>query len=129
VVFNYLGQVDNIISESKWFSGVSESVGANRSEENILSEKLAVNGLIQGGELAFSWTYSTKHYEEATINRLAEAFITNLEKLIDHCVEHKKGGTQVGYTPSDFGLGSDVSYDELDRFMEEEDNIDNILSF
>ncbi len=117
ILFNYLGQVDNVIRESKWFSGTGESAGSGRSEELIVTEKLSINSIIKGGELILNWTYSPKHYEEVTIQKLATAFINNLEWLISHCLEQQKLG--VVYTPSDYGLGDEISYEELDQFLNE----------
>jgi len=89
-------------------------------------EKLSVTAFVQSGELVVNWAYSSLHYNASTINGLAISFITNLEGLIAHCMEQQKSG--VVYTPSDYGLGADVSYKELDDFLEE-DNSENILSF
>ena len=52
IVFNYLGQLDNVVSVSKWFSGAEESNGTGKNDEEVMGEKIAVNGLIQGGELS-----------------------------------------------------------------------------
>ena len=74
IVFNYLGQVDNIVSSSKWFSGAGESSGSSSSEEQTVSHKLSVNGMVQGGELILNWKYSSLHYEKETIEKLVERY-------------------------------------------------------
>jgi non-ribosomal peptide synthase protein (TIGR01720 family) len=79
IVFNYLGQTDNIVNDGKWFKGAGEAAGATRSEQHILSEKISINCIIRGGQLSVNWTYSSRHYNEATIQKLAEEYITNLE--------------------------------------------------
>ncbi|MBK8549760.1 MAG: amino acid adenylation domain-containing protein [Ignavibacteria bacterium] len=117
IVFNYLGQLDNVISSGKWLSGAGESSGEFTSEENIKSETLSVNGMVQEGELILNWSYSSRHYEKKTIAAIVERYQSNLELLISHCIEQQKSGTV--YTPSDYGLGSDISNDELDRFLSE----------
>ncbi|MEJ7738035.1 MAG: amino acid adenylation domain-containing protein [Chitinophagaceae bacterium] len=128
IVFNYLGQLDNVIREGKWLKGTGESTGANTSGNHAVSEKISVNGFIQGGQLVLSWSYSSLHYLEETVNRLESDYLYNLESLIAHCIEQQRSG--VVYTPSDYGLSARVTYQELDRFLErEEDNIDNIMSF
>jgi hypothetical protein len=73
-----------------------------------------------------NWSFSSRHFYEETIRKVAADYLVNLEALIAHCVEQGKLGSI--HTPSDYGLGLDVSYDELDAFMEE-DNSDNIISF
>ncbi|MEO6638263.1 MAG: condensation domain-containing protein, partial [Ginsengibacter sp.] len=117
IVFNYLGQTDNVVKESKWFSGVQESAGEGRSEELIVTEKLFVNSIVSGGKLKLTWLYSTKHFMEDTIKDLSAAYIANLESLIDHCLHQQKGGET--YTPSDYGLGEEISFEELDQFLNE----------
>ncbi|MEO6868799.1 MAG: condensation domain-containing protein, partial [Ginsengibacter sp.] len=117
IVFNYLGQVDNVVRESKWFSIAKELTGNGNSEEMGMTEKLSINSIITEGELAIHWTYSTMHYEEETISKLASNYISNLELLIAECAEQKKKGEI--YTPSDYGLGLDIKYNELDKFLDE----------
>ncbi|MEO7768162.1 MAG: amino acid adenylation domain-containing protein, partial [Ferruginibacter sp.] len=116
ILFNYLGQLDNVVSKGAWLKGAGESAGAGRSEEQLLKEKLSVNSSVRGGQLLLSWSYSSIHYEESTIKKLAADYVANLELLITHCIEQQRKG--VVYTPSDYGLGSEISYEELDRFLE-----------
>ncbi|HET9276550.1 MAG TPA: condensation domain-containing protein, partial [Flavitalea sp.] len=117
IQFNYLGQADNVLSAGKWLSVANELAGADRSEEYTISNKISVNGMVQAGELMLDWTYSGKHYEEATIHQLVAKYLSNLRAIISHCISRQKTG--VVFTPSDYGLGSEVSYDELDRFVNE----------
>ncbi|MGI8634025.1 MAG: condensation domain-containing protein, partial [Segetibacter sp.] len=70
IVFNYLGQLDNIVRESKWFAGAGESTGAGMSEE-LLTEKLSVNSVVRAGQLIVNWSYSKNHYNDETIANLA----------------------------------------------------------
>ena len=64
-----------------------------------------------------NWSYSSRHYDKETISRIAGDYINHLLRLIGHCQEHGKTG--VTYTPADYGLSADVSYGELDIFLEE----------
>ena len=65
----------------------------------------------------------TANSQQPTIN--CQLQTVNSQQLIR---QQSSGG--VVYTPSDYGLGSDISYEELDRFLhEKEDNVDNIISF
>ena len=66
-------------------------------------------------------TYSSRHFADATIQKLAEDYLKNIESLIGHCLEQEKSG--LVFTPSDFGLNGDISYKELDEFLEEDDDI------
>ena len=44
-----------------------------------------------------------------------EKYQSTLESLIAHCMEQQKSGTV--YTPSDYGLGSEISVEELDQLL------------
>ena len=117
IIFNYLGQLDNVVSSGKWLSGAGESGGAETNADHTLNYKLSVNSMVQGGELILNWGFSKCHYEKKTVEELSERFKTTLESLIDHCIEQEKSGSV--FTPSDYGMGSEISYAELDKFMEE----------
>ena len=70
--------------------------------------------MVQRDELVLNWSYSNLHFDNETITGLAESFNSNLGSLIDHCIDQQKSGTV--YTPSDFGLESEISIDDLDQF-------------
>jgi non-ribosomal peptide synthase protein (TIGR01720 family) len=120
ILFNYLGQSDNVIGNSQWLSGAGESAGLSISEEQAVSEKISVNAMIQSGQLALDWIYSTKHYSESTIKAVVDNYLANLESLVNHCIEQQKAGAI--FTPSDYGLSSVVNYKELDSFLNESFN-------
>ncbi|MBV9788896.1 MAG: hypothetical protein JOZ51_12015, partial [Chloroflexi bacterium] len=44
------------------------------------------------------WSFSEEIHQQATIERLAEDYITSLRALIAHCLSPDSGG----FTPSDF---------------------------
>jgi amino acid adenylation domain-containing protein/non-ribosomal peptide synthase protein (TIGR01720 family) len=121
IVFNYLGQLDNVVNESSWFSAAGESSGAAASPLTPVNEKLSLSGFVQSGELTLSWGYSSLHYEAGTISKLSAAYLSNLEALITHCIQQEQTGGQV-YTPSDYGLGAAIRYAELDAFLDEDYN-------
>jgi non-ribosomal peptide synthase protein (TIGR01720 family) len=50
--------------------------------------------------LRLEWMYSTAIHQRATVEGVAERFITALRSLIAHCLSPQAGG----YTPSDFPL-------------------------
>ena len=65
-----------------------------------------------------NWGYSGLHYEAATITQVANSYLAKLEALITHCVEQEQQSGPV-FTPSDYGLGAEITYAELDAFLEE----------
>ena len=115
VLFNYLGQLDTAVSSGRWLSQSGESGGRGISGEQAAMSKLAVNNYITGGELIVDWDYSNKHYNPGTIINLAEDYISQLTKLIAHCITQGESGK--AYTPSDYGLTADITYQELDDFL------------
>ncbi|PSK89557.1 hybrid non-ribosomal peptide synthetase/type I polyketide synthase [Taibaiella chishuiensis] len=117
IVFNYLGQLDNATGGSQWLGMAAEHAGPSEGQQYPLRDLISVTGRVQDGALYFDWVYSGKHYEPATIETLAAAYIGELTTLISHCV------AQVipSRTPSDYGL-TGVSYQKLDQFLNENNN-------
>jgi amino acid adenylation domain-containing protein/non-ribosomal peptide synthase protein (TIGR01720 family) len=114
VVFNYLGQLDNSVSRAGVLTGVSESPGLPMGEDFPVHDKISVNSMAEGGELVFNWTFSLRHFDTATIEKLAATCLSHLEKLIAHCISQQAPV----YTPSDYGLGAEVSNEALERFLD-----------
>ncbi|MVT45226.1 non-ribosomal peptide synthetase, partial [Chitinophaga oryziterrae] len=112
LLFNYLGQLDN---SGKLLVPAEEATGADIAAGNRQSVKISVNSMVQGGELFVHWNYSKRHYEDSTIAQLSSSYISAITELINHCVSQ----TGAVFTPSDYGLGKEISYEELDKFMEE----------
>lgn len=102
IVFNFLGQLDNITNKSEWFSGANESSGSDTSDMFIVDEKISLNGMIAGGELLINWRYSKLHYRETTVRELSRMYLSNLDLLIRHCVEHKSSDEI--YASSEYNL-------------------------
>ena len=114
IIFNYLGQLDTAVRSGSWLALAKESGGAEANEGQVSGSKLSVNSSIYGGELVLDWSYSSMHYNRETIGKLADNYINQLIRLIAHCLEQGKSGSV--YTPSDYGLGAEVTYQELDVF-------------
>jgi hypothetical protein len=110
--------LDNVLGNSKWFTSATESAGSSSSGEYVQSNKISVNAIVQNNELILNWSYSKNHFENETIEELSKTFKANLESLIVHCIEKDKTGKV--FTPSDYGLGKEISYSELDNFLKEE---------
>jgi non-ribosomal peptide synthase protein (TIGR01720 family) len=110
--FNYLGQFDQVLAPTEIFGLAPESVGASRSPNAHRSHVLDVNGAVVDGQLQIEWTYSTALHRHETIDRLAEAYLDALRRIISHCLLPDA----VGYTPSDFPDVA-LSEDELDAVI------------
>ncbi|MFL5513411.1 MAG: condensation domain-containing protein, partial [Gemmatimonadales bacterium] len=103
VVFNYLGQLDQVLEVGR--AGLVAGVDGEHSggSEDAAAERmwlLELNGAVSEGELRLHWSYSVEQYEAETIERLAAQYQEELLRLIAHCREAEAGGR----TPSDYPL-------------------------
>jgi amino acid adenylation domain-containing protein/non-ribosomal peptide synthase protein (TIGR01720 family) len=114
VTFNFLGQFDQVISETSMFRPAAESAGETQSPRGSRDCLLEVSALIVCGQLNINWTYSKALHKPTTVEKLAQVFIEALRSLIVHCKSPETGG----YTPSDFPQ-MQFSQQELDQLMAE----------
>ncbi len=112
VAFNYLGQLDTVVSEERMFRGAKESSGQSHGATARRSHTLIINSSVQGGELVLAWSYSKQIHAKATIERVAREQVQRLQQVVEHCQEEEAGG----YTPSDFP-GARLSQEDLDSFL------------
>jgi len=113
VQFNYLGQFDNVLSESSLFLPADEATGPCQDPTNLRRYLLQINAGVSAGQLRVSWNYSQNIHERSTIERLANEYLQALRGLITHCQKAEGGG----YTPSDFPL-TKLTQTELDELLE-----------
>ena len=126
IVFNYLGQLDNVVNNSKQFGIAAESKGNPIHENFPLLNKLDINSAISQNQFQMTWSYADSDFDTNTIEQLANAYIHNLKNLISFCKDEHNSMV----TPSDFGLGKDVSVKELDElFGLDEIQDDGVLNF
>ncbi|MSU58572.1 MAG: amino acid adenylation domain-containing protein [Pedosphaera sp.] len=110
VVFNYLGQFDQVLFGSKLFSFAPESSGPWHSLRNTRRHWLEINSLVVNGRLELRWTFSRNAHRAETIQRVANEFNAALREIISHCIAPGAGG----FTPSDFPLAQ-LDQATLDR--------------
>ncbi|MBD2625731.1 non-ribosomal peptide synthetase [Trichormus variabilis] len=114
VIFNYLGQFDQILPNLSLFSPAKESIGATHSPRGNRSHLLEVEGMVINGQLQLQWSYSTNLHRQETVEKLAEGMVEALRSLIVHSQT-----TEVNnYTPEDFP-DADISQDQLDQVFAE----------
>ncbi|MBD2208320.1 amino acid adenylation domain-containing protein [Nostoc linckia FACHB-104] len=116
VTFNYLGQFDQVLSETSMFKPAAESTGNNQSPRGNRNCLIEVNSLIVGSQLRLNWTYSQALHQQTTVEKLAQGYIEKLRSLILHCQSPNAGG----FTPSDFPQMG-LSQVELDQLIAELD--------
>ena len=74
---------------------------------------------MQDERLNVSWIYSQNIYDQETVKNLSANYLSNLNRLVEHCLEPDAGG----FTPSDFPL-ADLDDGELDKLSDLLDQID-----
>ncbi|MDT4812896.1 Linear gramicidin synthase subunit B [compost metagenome] len=109
ITFNYLGQFDQSFGRDALFRPLDEPAGAAHDEGAPLPNWLGIDAQVYGGQLRIRWTYGAGRYEERTVQALAEGFVEELARLIEHCLDEDAGGP----TPSDFPLAH-LTQDQLD---------------
>ncbi|CRM12377.1 non-ribosomal peptide synthetase [Pseudomonas sp. 58 R 3] len=100
VTFNYLGQFDQSFGADALFHPLDESAGLAHDPDAPLPNELSVDSQVYGGELLLRWTFSRERHDPQTIRELAQAYLSELQSLIAHCLNDEAGGL----TPSDFPL-------------------------
>lgn len=104
VLFNFLGRAAS--RRSQTFRWVSSEEATSRAPENPRGHPLEVVASVRDGRLTVDWQYSTALHNSETIERLADDFVGELGRILDHCTARGAGG----FTPSDFPeLGLDQS--------------------
>ncbi|WP_370844829.1 amino acid adenylation domain-containing protein [Pseudomonas putida] len=111
ITFNYLGQFDASfdIAGDAWLRPASEDGGPQQSTSAPLDNWLNIGGKVFDGRLSLSWTYSEAMFDHATIEQLAEQLISQLQALVQHCLDEQVWAV----TPSDFPLAN-LSQAQLD---------------
>ncbi len=111
VSFNYLGQFDPERADTARIRFTNGPTGPTSAPENRHRYLLEVNSGVTGGRLELGWAFGGAH-EQATIERLAAAYLDALRATIAHCTSAGAGGV----TPSDFPLAA-LTQAELDAIV------------
>ena len=110
LLFNYLGQFDQVVAGSKLFGFAAESTGPWHSPTSRRTHPLEVLCLVRKGELEVEWIHHPAIHRRETIERVAQDFLAALRAIIAHCLSPSAGGR----TPSDFPLAA-LGQEALDR--------------
>ncbi|MEW6736735.1 MAG: condensation domain-containing protein, partial [Acidobacteriota bacterium] len=102
VNFNYLGQFDQVLSESSPFELALESGGLVQSPLGLRRHLFEITARVIDSKLQVDWTYSENYHRQATVTDLANGFIQALRTIISHCQSLRSDF----YTPSDFPLSN-----------------------
>ncbi|HSF42931.1 MAG TPA: amino acid adenylation domain-containing protein, partial [Thermoanaerobaculia bacterium] len=112
VAFNYLGRFDDTIDAAALLRPSGRPAGPLRDPRQARSHLLEIVGLVAGGRLQLTWSYSENLHRRSTIEALAASFVDHLQALVVHCTSSEVRG----YTPSDFPL-AELDQETLDRLL------------
>ena len=121
IVFNYLGQFDQVLAGSQLFAFASGSTGTWYGPHTQRRHLLELNSLVLNGTLELRWSYSSKAHRRETIAALADAYVFALRGIIAHCAAPGAGG----FTPSDFPLAQ-LDQKEVDQLAASSRDIEDV---
>ena len=85
LIFNYLGQFDQILPDAALFTLSREAHGPIYSPRGKRTHLIEVNGFVADGQLHLEWTYSQAYHQEQAIEQFTKLFMQSLRALITHC--------------------------------------------
>lgn len=100
LIFNYLGQFDQVVAGSLLFRFAPESPGPWHNPRARRRHAIEVMTLVRDGRLEARFIFSNALHDRETIERVANSFADSLHELIGHC----NAATSPRSTPSDFPL-------------------------
>src|SRR5262249_49274531 len=100
LLFNYLGQFDQVTRGSRLFAFAPEPTGPWHAASGRRTHALEVLAQIRDGKLRAEWIFGKKQMARADIERMTADFIRALRTIIGHCRRADAGGR----TPSDLPL-------------------------
>ena len=109
VLFNYLGQLDNVLPDASPFRPAGESPGAESSRRSR-EHKLEVNALVADGCLQVDWAFDGGLLERSDMERVCEAFLDELDAIAALGREPEAGSLALSDFPS-----ARLNEDELGR--------------
>lgn len=128
VVFNYRGQADaeggeGAAAAPAVFGLAAESAGADMGPKALRHHRLEIDGGVEGGELAFTWSFGPARLRRETVERIAADFLLSLRAILAHCVSTD------GAEPAraeDFPLAKldDAQFEQLGSLLAEIDSLD-----
>ncbi len=114
ILFNYLGQFDQVTNNDMAFAVVDEAKGQDVSDRRALGHGLIFNGMVTNGCVRFELVYDAKRYPQAKMAQLIEAMQTALLEISEHCLAQ----VDAYLTPSDFPQAQ-VSQAQLSQWQQQ----------
>ena len=92
IMFNYLGQFDQVLPKFSPFQFADESCGSLYSPDGHRTHRLQVLSRVFGGQLQVSWLYSEHIHQQATVERVAFDCMAALRSILDSCPSSTTNG-------------------------------------
>ena len=121
ILFNYLGQFDQVTSGSNLFRFARESSGPWHSPKQHRRFPLEINCVVVANRLEVACTCNPDGEIPAMAARLADEFASALRELIARCSAPEAKGR----TPSDFPLAK-LDQQTLDRLLAENPDLEDV---
>jgi amino acid adenylation domain-containing protein/non-ribosomal peptide synthase protein (TIGR01720 family) len=83
VLFNYLGQFDQVVAGSRLFSFAAEPVGLWHHSTNLRTHLIEVLARVAGGRLEVQFNFSRNVHSRATVEQIAARYSAALVELIN----------------------------------------------
>jgi non-ribosomal peptide synthase protein (TIGR01720 family) len=101
LVFNYLGSFDNNFStEQERIGSISlEDSGCTIGRKNVNHHKIIIDCIIVDGHLYVNLNYDGKRYNDSTIQKFADAYISAVENILFH--SHELGESEESLSESE----------------------------
>ncbi|MFM0286806.1 amino acid adenylation domain-containing protein [Paraburkholderia megapolitana] len=82
LLFNYLGQTDQVFTGARDWKQATEASGDGRNADQQREHLLDINAYVTGNRLHVAWEFSRAFHDTANIERLAQGYIAALESLV-----------------------------------------------
>ncbi|MCA3783275.1 MAG: amino acid adenylation domain-containing protein [Burkholderia sp.] len=82
LLFNYLGQTDQLFAAARDWKPATEPSGDGRHANQRREHLLDINAYVSGNRLHVAWEFSRACHDADTIRRVAQAYIAALESLV-----------------------------------------------
>ncbi|HEU5227168.1 MAG TPA: amino acid adenylation domain-containing protein [Ktedonobacteraceae bacterium] len=82
ILFNYIGQLDQLISSAPLFKEIVPSSNFDRSPAGTRKHLFEIISGISNGQLYVDWRYSNQKHDPSTVERLATDMIQSLRNLL-----------------------------------------------
>lgn len=111
VLFNYLGEFNHGNAGTE---KIAERTGLTTSPMQQALYPLELNGGVLNKQLKFSIAHMQGEFEQSAMQQLADMFKSELEDIIDHCVQQDR----TRFTTSDFPLAA-LSQERIEELEEQ----------